>query len=243
MIWSEIPVYAVKTQYLKQAAVRQLAAKELEDNIDANQNHPSVIVWSIGNELSSRPGPVQGYYIARAVRQAKALDPTRPVGIAVAGYPSAGCQSEYGPVDVIGINEYFGWYPGPNGVIADRDSLSEYLDSVRTCYPTKSVVVSEFGAEANRNGPDRGEGHVRVPAGLHPLPHGRLRLEAVARRRGLLGAARVPGAPGLGGRQPAPQLPGPREGAPALRGQLEEARVADMQQAILQTQQLGPPVT
>ena len=26
---------------------------------------------------------------------------------------AAGCQPEYAPLDVIGINEYFGWYPGP----------------------------------------------------------------------------------------------------------------------------------
>ena len=153
LIWSEIPVYAVKTQYLKRLEVRKLAARELEDNIRENQNHPSVLLWSIGNELSARPGPVQGLYIRAAVRQAKALDPTRPVALVVAGYPSAGCQPEYGPLDVVGINEYFGWYPGPNGQIADRDTLSDYLDSVRACYPNKAIVVSEFGAEANRNGP------------------------------------------------------------------------------------------
>ncbi|MDQ3457438.1 MAG: beta galactosidase jelly roll domain-containing protein [Actinomycetota bacterium] len=153
LIWSEIPVYAVKTQYLKRLEVRKLAARELEDNIVVNQNHPSVLLWSIGNELSARPGPVQSFYINRAARQAKALDPTRPVALAVAGYPSAGCRGQYAALDVIGINEYFGWYPGPNGQIADRDSLSDYLDSVRTCYPNKAVVVSEFGAEANRNGP------------------------------------------------------------------------------------------
>jgi beta-glucuronidase len=153
MLWSEIPVYAVKTQYLKQRLVRELAAKELETNILANQNHPSVIVWSIGNELSARPGPVQGYYIARAVRAAHLLDPTRPVGYAVACYPAAGCQPEYAPLDIIGINEYFGWYPGPNGQIADRTLLGDYLDSVRQCYPDKAIVISEFGAEANREGP------------------------------------------------------------------------------------------
>ena len=57
LIWSEIPVYSVKTQYLKRLAVRKLAARELEDNINANQNHPSIMLWSIGNELSARPGP------------------------------------------------------------------------------------------------------------------------------------------------------------------------------------------
>jgi beta-glucuronidase len=153
LVWSEIPVYAVKTQYLKREMVRKLAARELESNILANQNHPSIMLWSIGNELSARPGPVQGDYIGRAVRQAKALDPSRPVGLAVAGYPSAGCRPQYAALDVIGINEYFGWYPGPNGQIADRDALPDYLESVHTCYPRKAIFVSEFGAEANRDGP------------------------------------------------------------------------------------------
>jgi glycosyl hydrolase family 2 len=153
MQWSEIPVYSIKTQYLKQKLVRELAARELESNIQTNGNHPSVIVWSIGNELSARPGPVQGLYIKAAVQRAHALDPSRPVGVAVAGYPSAGCQPEYGPIEVIGINDYFGWYPGPNGQIADRTVLSDYLDSVRQCYPNKAIAVTEFGAEANRDGP------------------------------------------------------------------------------------------
>ena len=153
LLWSEIPVYALKTPQLAKTLVRKLAANELRDNILINGNHPSVIVWSIGNELSARPGPVQGYYISRAVKTAKALDPTRPVGLAVAGYPAAGCQTEYAPIDVLGVNEYFGWYPGPNGQIADRDLMSGYLDSVRACYPKKAIMVTETGAEANREGP------------------------------------------------------------------------------------------
>jgi beta-glucuronidase len=153
LAWTEVPVYSVKTKYLKQKIVRQLAAKELATAVQTNLNHPSIIVWSAGNELSSRPGPVQGLYIQAAVKLAKSLDPTRPVGLAVAGYFSAGCQPEYAPLDVIGINEYFGWYSGPNGQIADRSLLSEYLDGVRQCYPKKAIMVTETGAEANRDGP------------------------------------------------------------------------------------------
>jgi beta-glucuronidase len=153
LIWSEIPVYAVKTHYLAQRTVRELAAKELTKNIESFGNHPSVMLWSIANELSSQPGPVQGYYIKRAVAQAKRLDPSRPVGLAVAGYPSSGCQPEYAPLDVIGVNLYFGWYPGPNGSLFDRNGESPYLDQVRACYPQKALVVTEFGAEANRHGP------------------------------------------------------------------------------------------
>ena len=113
-----------------------------------------MIVWSIGNELSARPGPVAGRLHRRAPRRrAHALDPTRPVGLAVAGYPSVGCQPRYAPLDVIGVNDYFGWYPGPSGQIADRTLLSDYLDAVRACYPNKAIIVTEFGAEANRDGP------------------------------------------------------------------------------------------
>jgi beta-glucuronidase len=153
LIWSEIPVYAVKTLYLRRESVRALAAKEMRRNVEANLNHPSVMLWSVGNELSSKPGPVQGDYIRRAAEIAKDIDPTRPVGIAFAGYPSAGCQTEYAPLDVVGVNEYFGWYPGPGGKLFDPRALSPYLDQVRKCYPRHAIVVTEFGAEANRSGP------------------------------------------------------------------------------------------
>ena len=113
-----------------------------------------MLLWSIANELSSRPGPTQASYIKNAVRQAKALDPSRPVGLAVAGYPAVGCQNKaYAPLDVIGINEYFGWYPGPQGSIFDRTRLSAYLDQLRACYPRQALMITEFGAEANRDGP------------------------------------------------------------------------------------------
>lgn len=153
LAWVEVPVYSIKNEYLKRREVRELAAKELATAVETNRTHPSVIVWSIGNELSSKPGAVQAAYIKRAVTRAKELDPSRPVGLAVAGYPSAGCQPEYGPLDVVGINEYFGWYTGPNGVIADETLLSDYLDTVRACYPNKAIVITETGAEANRDGP------------------------------------------------------------------------------------------
>ncbi len=153
LVWSEIPVYAVKTPYLRRAEVRSRAVRVLAQNVLENRNHPSVMLWSIGNELSSRPGPEQAEYIRRAVARGHALDPTRPVGLAVAGYPAAGCRKEYGPLDVVGIGEYFGWYPGPNGQLADREALPGFLDSLRTCYPKKALIVDEFGAEANRSGP------------------------------------------------------------------------------------------
>jgi beta-glucuronidase len=150
LIWSEIPVYGHKSSYIDDFT--PAALRMLRRNIETNATHPSVVIWSIANELSSKPGATQGTYIRRAKRVADELDPTRPVGLAVAGYPAAGCQRRYGPLDVVGINDYFGWYPGPSGSLFDRDQLSPYLDSLRRCYPNDAIMVTEFGAEANRAG-------------------------------------------------------------------------------------------
>jgi beta-glucuronidase len=150
LIWSEIPVYGQKSAVIDDITPNALAT--LQRNIETNGSHPSVLIWSIANELSSKPGPSQGAYIRQAKRTARRLDPTRPVGLAVAGYPGAGCQRRYGPLDVVGINDYFGWYPGPQGSLFDRERLSTYLDSLRRCYPNDAVMVTEFGAEANRDG-------------------------------------------------------------------------------------------
>jgi beta-glucuronidase len=157
-IWSEIPVYHVSSVGFAHRSVRDAAVRLLTRNIKTNQNHPSVLLWSIGNELPSRPTQSQRIYIRDAVRTAHRLDPTRPVGLAYAGYTSVGCQPAYAPLDVLGVNDYFGWYVGPGGQIFDRTKLPAYLDSVRACYPRQAIFVTEFGAEANRDGPPEEKG-------------------------------------------------------------------------------------
>ena len=151
MLWSEVPVYQVKETAL--AAATPAALSMLSENVLQNGSHPSIILWSIGNELAPTVGPAQSTYIRRAVATVHALDPTRPTAIALAGYPGVGCQAGYAPLSIIGINDYFGWYPGPAGQIADPSLLAPYLAAVRACYPHQALVVSEFGAEADRNGP------------------------------------------------------------------------------------------
>jgi beta-glucuronidase len=154
LLWSEIPVFSVREDVLSTASFRRSATNMLAQNIVDNGSHPSIAIWSIANELSSRPGSGQITYIRQAVSTAHALDPSRPVGIAIAGYPNVTCQrSAYRPLQVLGFNDYFGWYPGPNGQIADRELLGPYVDQIRRCYPRQAVMITEFGAEANRDGP------------------------------------------------------------------------------------------
>jgi beta-glucuronidase len=153
LLWSEIPVWRVSNRYLNQRAWAKRAHAELADNIATNQNHPSILLWSIGNELPTPVSSQEASYIRGASNLAHRLDPTRPVGMAVSDWPGVACQPNYAPLDVIGVNEYFGWFDAGGGTTDDRDSLSPFLDSFRACYPTKAIFVTEFGFDANRDGP------------------------------------------------------------------------------------------
>jgi beta-glucuronidase len=153
LLWSEIPVYQVQTQYLRNRAWLAFAHKELRENILENQNHPSVMLWSIGNELPNPPNHAEADYIAGAAAVARRLDPTRPVGMAIVTWPGVGCQAAYAPLNVIGFNDYIGWFDEGGGTTDDRAALSPFLDYLHACYRNKGLIVTEFGFEANRNGP------------------------------------------------------------------------------------------
>jgi beta-glucuronidase len=153
MLWSEIPVWRTSAQYLNQPAWVAGAHAVLTENILTNQNHPSVLLWSIGNELKTPAPGSEASYIAGAVALAHKLDPTRPVGMAISDWPGVPCQNAYGPLNLIGFNDYFGWFDAGGGGTDDRDSLSPFLDSLRACYPTKALFISEFGFDGSRSGP------------------------------------------------------------------------------------------
>jgi beta-glucuronidase len=241
MLWSEIPVDKIPPRYLAMSSVRDRALAKLRENILTNSSHPSIIVWSIANELAPEPDAAQGAYISQAVSSAHALDPTRPVGLAVAAYPSAGCQARYyAPLDVIGLNDYFGWYPGPVGDLRNRNGLSGYLDAMRACYRRKALVVSEFGAEANRRGPVAEHGSYAFQQDFVSF-----HLKVFASKPWLGGAIywalqefRV--RPGWNGGNPRPTPPLHTKGLVGFSGALKPAYY-DVRNLYRATTQLGPP--
>ena len=92
-MWSEIPVYRMKSTLFNVTAIRARALRMLRETIARDYNHPAVMVWSLGNENASRPKRGLRRYIRIATRTARRLDPTRLTGIAISGYPTVEKQA------------------------------------------------------------------------------------------------------------------------------------------------------
>jgi beta-galactosidase len=58
--------------------------RDLDAMLYRDRNHPSIIIWSIGNEVKERDGSGGGYEISRRLAEhVRAVDPTRPVTAAI----------------------------------------------------------------------------------------------------------------------------------------------------------------
>jgi beta-glucuronidase len=154
LVWNQPPVYHYDS-VLASSTGRAGALRMLEKTILAARNHPSVVINSIANELSPTPSTTPGTlaYLRQAIPLARRLDPTAPVALDIYCYPGYPLQPIYTKLDVLGINDYFGWYPGvPGHSTASFADLAPYLTLQHQRYPRQALVVSEFGAEALYNG-------------------------------------------------------------------------------------------
>ncbi len=240
LIWDEIPVWQVGDQYLGSPSWRSYAYSTLRQNILDNQNHPSVMLWSIGNELPTPVTPGEAGYIAGAAALVHRLDPTRPVGMAISDWPGVPCQGAYRPLDVLGFNDYFGWFDAGGGTTDDRDALGPFLDGLRACYPKKAIFVTEFGFEANRNGPVEERGTYQFQANAIAY-----HLGVFATKRWLSGAIyfalqAFAAKPGWGGGDPLPDPPWVEKGLVSPTGALKPA-FAVVSAIYHATVQIGPP--
>ena len=73
-----------------------------------------MITHSVANELWSarRPAAVTRLYLESAAEAARELDPTLPISVDINGRPYHPEQFTYHEFDMLGINQYFGWYGG-----------------------------------------------------------------------------------------------------------------------------------
>jgi beta-glucuronidase len=155
LVWSQAPVYH-RDRMLRTPGQRSYELDSLRNTILAARNHASVITHSVANELTPQPDEVKTtrLWMLNAAELARDLDPTLPVSIDVLSYPKVPVQKTYGAFDMLGINSYYGWYPGkPERSTANLDDLAPYLRAMHAKYPRKALVMTEFGAEATNDGP------------------------------------------------------------------------------------------
>lgn len=155
LVWSQAPVDHADAQ-LQSASGRAQALAMLRATVIAQRSHPSVVVDSVGNELSPTPdaNPGTHAYLMQATELARRLDPDALVALDAYAYPGYPAQQSYDLLDVLGLSEYWGWYGGPPGhAIGDLGGLAAFLRTTHSRYPDKALAISEFGAEGLFDGP------------------------------------------------------------------------------------------
>jgi beta-glucuronidase len=139
LVWSEIPVYW--TILWKNPATYTLAEQQLSDMITRDKNRASVIIWSIANETPRSPERLE--FLMKLITKARMLDSTRLISAATELTTHGNDIIIDDPLgnglDVIGANEYFGWYSG---------TLEEIPKKKWSTLYEKPLVISEFGGDA-----------------------------------------------------------------------------------------------
>jgi beta-galactosidase len=138
IVWAEIPV----VNNAASGAFAKNAEQQLVELIRQSGNHPSIVTWSVANELQhdkSEPGAIVPLVKALAAA-ARREDPTRPTSLATfygATDPSVGLT------DLVGFNRYDGWY------VNTLSAFAPGLDVMRARRPQLRMAVSEYGAGAS----------------------------------------------------------------------------------------------
>ncbi|MBC8987313.1 glycoside hydrolase family 2 protein [Pedobacter sp. N36a] len=142
VLWSEIPFVGpggyTGTGYVKDPQLEENTKKMLKELIRQNYNHPSVCFWGLFNELKLNYDDPQPF-IKELNELAKAEDPGRLTTLA----------SNLGPAnftdltDLMGWNQYFGWYGG------SFDQVAKWADQTHQALPGKPISISEYGAGAS----------------------------------------------------------------------------------------------
>ena len=147
LVWSEIPVYWA--EHFEDPAVLKKAQLQLEEEIRRDRDKASIILWSVANETPSTPA--RTHFLETLAGNVRALDSSRLVTAALLvrtqGHDKYIDDPLGAALDVIGANEYIGWYEQRP---EDADTTQWHINY------NKPLIISEFGGDAK--------------AGLHGLP-------------------------------------------------------------------------
>jgi beta-glucuronidase len=143
MVWAEVPVYW--TIQWENPQTLHNAENQLNEMIARDQNRAALIIYSVANETPV--SDARNRFLRQLIQDAHSADPTRLVSAALQAHevmerdritihlddPIAS------DLDVLGNNEYIGWYSRRPDEADSIDWVSPY---------GKPMIMSEFGGDA-----------------------------------------------------------------------------------------------
>ena len=143
LIQVEVPSWGGKTfagmKGEPSAEIMRNGLEQLREMIFRDGNHPSIFSWGLCNEVHGQNPPAQEF-IRRMFAEARRLDPSRPLTYASNSLQRTPERDVAGEMDFIMWNEYYeSWMRG------DVAAMRRNLEAIHRAFPTKPIVVSEYG--------------------------------------------------------------------------------------------------
>ncbi|MBN1758316.1 MAG: hypothetical protein JW863_08365 [Chitinispirillaceae bacterium] len=138
IVMDEMPAWKSYPGFIGNEEGQKRASEYMKSLIDAHGNHTCIGLWCIANEIHSVKNRV-ALYVKYLSDFTRTTDPTRLVTYTSFNYQF---DKAYEYVDVVSVNEYFGWYFGS---IAMLPSL---FKAIRKECPGKPMIITEFGASS-----------------------------------------------------------------------------------------------
>lgn len=124
--------------------------RDIDAMVLRDRNHPSVIFWSIGNEIPERAEP-RGVEIAKQlVERIRSMDPSRPITAGInGGPPSEGLDPAFQHLGVAGYNYLWGNYEAdharlPTRVILGTESFPQHAFQNWQLVEKHPFVIGDF---------------------------------------------------------------------------------------------------
>jgi beta-galactosidase len=131
---------------------------QLERMIRRDRNHPSIVMWSLGNEEPDQGLPLGVHMVSTMKRLARRLDPSRPVTAAMNGSWGRGISAV---VDVQGFN-----YGDGLG-----SEMGAHIDAFHAKFPKQPTIGTETASDVATRGiyaNDKARGYVSAYDVNHP---------------------------------------------------------------------------
>jgi hypothetical protein len=158
MVWQGVgPVDAPGAWTSTTPARQRIARERVITSLNQLRLHPSIIAWSLANEVAGygHPGG-QAQYVDDMAQELHRRDPGRVVSVDIWGAhtPSTDNALLYRHLDAVGMTNYVGWYEATRAPRATVSRLvRSSVDRFARTFAGKVVVVTEFGAEASAANP------------------------------------------------------------------------------------------